>query len=123
MRLMAKLSARLAAEASYFRQHLIREDIARLERLTDMAQQCPAQDAFVAAALKIGWTPADSRTHELRPALVPLLEAIHASSVRGFQAGLDDEIERCWSAFETLRMDRLVGCLSRVPRPSDMGTG
>ena len=33
MRLLDDLGARLAGEDSYFRQHLIKEDIARLERL------------------------------------------------------------------------------------------
>lgn len=121
MRLIDRLNGGLAAEQSYFRQHLVREDIARLERLIAMAPAHPERSEFVSAAMKIGWTPGDSRTHELKPALAPLLEAIHRLAVAGPDAALEDEIEGRWREFEALRMDRLVGCLARVPKPSDTG--
>lgn len=123
MRLIERLSGALATEESYFRQYLIREDIARLERLIAMAPAYAEPSEFVAAALKIGWTPGDSRTHELQPALAPLLEAIHRLARTGSDADLEAEIETRWHELEALRMDRLVGCLARVPRPPDPEPG
>jgi hypothetical protein len=125
MRLLDDLAARLSNEESYFRQHLVREDISRLERL--VAACTPGNDAaaMIATGLKLGWTPDDMRTHELRPALEPLLAAIHdrlVSSPDGDPTAIgvkDDRIAALWEAFERLRMDRLVGCLARVPRPQD----
>jgi hypothetical protein len=114
MNLIERLEAELAVEQSYFRQHLIREDIARLNRLVALAGGHADEATFVAAGQTLGWTPDDRRTHELKPALVPLLEAIHRAG--GDMSGA--QIEALWRAFETLRMDRLVGCLSRVPRPA-----
>jgi hypothetical protein len=124
MRLLDDLGARLAGEDSYFRQHLIREDIARLETLLAVCPPGTGAADVVAKGLRLGWTPDDGRTHELRPALEPLLIAIHdrlAATAAGDVAslpGLDERIAALWSAFEQLRMDRLVGCLARVPRPT-----
>ena len=124
MRLLDDLGARLASEDSYFRQHLIKEDIARLERLVAAFTPGTVAADLVATGLRLGWTPDDSRTNELRPALEPLLDAIHnrfAAATTGtaaFLAELDDRILALWNDFERLRMDRLVGCLARVPRPT-----
>jgi hypothetical protein len=124
MRLLDDLGARLASEDSYFRQHLIKEDVARLETLLAVCPPGTNAANMVAKGLKLGWTPDDTRTHELRPALEPLLAAIHDRLV-ATAAGdgtslpeLDDRIAALWNDFEQLRMDRLVGCLARVPRPT-----
>lgn len=127
MHLREAVEGRLASEQSYFRQYLIREDMARLDKLMAMAPAHQDPAAFVAAGMKLGWTPDDRRTHELKPALEPLLLAIHQRL--GVPPGsaeadtLDNQISRHWDALEQLRMDRLVGCLSRVPRPDDAGPG
>jgi hypothetical protein len=123
MRLLDDLAARLSNEESYFRQHLIKEDISRLERL--VAACPPGTDAasLIATGLKLGWTPDDMRTHELRPALEPLILAMHGRLVSAAAndataiGAMDDRIAALWEDFERLRMDRLVGCLARVPRP------
>lgn len=118
MRLIDDLRAALADEASVFRQILIREDIGRLEAMARMAAAESDRALFVAEALKLEWTPDNRRTHELKPALVPLMEAVHGA-VRGTGGADDALIGRLWADVEALRMDRLVGCLSRVPRPVD----
>lgn len=121
MRLIADLKRRLDDEQSYFRQHLAREDIARLERAVELARAQPSMEEFLAAAAKIGWTPEDRRTFELKATLEPLLTAMHARATAGLSSdradALDNEIETLWRSFEQHRMDRLVGCLARVPRP------
>ncbi len=120
MRLINDLAARLQTEDSYFRQHLIKEDIARLERLREISTTTPDPKAFLKAAMLIGWTPDDMRTFELKPTLEPLLTAIHArltGSTTDDTAALDDDIDARWQAFEVDRIERLVGCLARVPRP------
>jgi hypothetical protein len=124
MRLLDDLGARLAVEDSYFRQHLIKEDVARLETLLAVCPPGTDVAAVIAKGLKLGWTPDDLRTHELRPALEPLLTAIHdrlSATAAGDETSipeLDARIVDLWRDFERLRMDRLVGCLARVPRPT-----
>lgn len=121
MRLLDDFASQLDVEHSYFRQHLLREDIGRIGRLVELARAEADVAAFVTAGLKSGWTPEDRRTHELRPALEPLLTALHARarSAGADAAVSDDRIADLWRAFEDLRMHRLVGCLSRVPKPDD----
>ena len=127
MRLIEELKRQQVAEESYFQQHLIAEDTRRLERLQELAATQAHVDAFVTAGMKLGWTPEDRRTHELRWSLEPLLLAIHAAvreraskdHTETEQTTLDDAVSARWQAFGSHRMDRLVGCLARVPRPAD----
>ena len=112
MQLLEKLSLLLSEEASLFRAQLLREDIARLQKLQQMARQAPDAEAFRKSGMRIGWTQGDARTHELREPLQRLLDAVYASQ--------DDEIIRAWEALHRARMEKLVGCLSTpVPRPVD----
>ena len=127
MRLIEELERQAAVEESYFQRHLIAEDVRRLELLREMALAQGDVEAFVAAGSKAGWTPEDRRTHELRETLDPFLRAVHAACQARSQPtvgaadiqALDAGIMGCWQAFATHRMDRLVGCLARVPRPTE----
>jgi hypothetical protein len=111
MRLISELEAHVAREESLFQAQLLREDVARLRRLEALAAQTPEAEAFVRAGMKIGWTPGDARTAELREALEPFLRAVHARD--------DDGIVDTWNALHRMRMERLLGCLSTpVPRPA-----
>lgn len=126
MRLIEELERQLAVEESYFQRHLITEDVRRLELLRELALAQSDVEAFVVAGSKAGWTPEDRRTHELRETLDPFLRAVHAAiQARSQQADAEAQVEAldagimgCWQAFATHRMDRLVGCLARVPRPT-----
>jgi hypothetical protein len=120
MRLIDELEQSICNEPSLFRAQLLREDVARLRRLGELA--CMAHDiaAFKAAALRIGWTQGDARTHELAGTLDPLLDAVFALRAG---AGTDAQ-ETCvldaWLDFHRQRMERLTGCLSTpVPKPGD----
>jgi hypothetical protein len=112
MQLLDKLSRLLAEETSLFRAQLLREDIARLEKLEALARQAGDAAAFRKAGARLGWTQGDARTHELREPLERLLDAVYAAR--------EEEIVQAWEALHRARMERLVGCLSTpVPKPLD----
>ena len=48
--------ADLAREETYFRKHLLTEDIAGLKRLEALCAQSPDFAAFEKAGMRIGWT-------------------------------------------------------------------
>ena len=111
MQLLEKLSAVLAVESSLFQAQLLREDIARLRKLQELAKSAPDAEAFKKAGMRIGWTQGDARTHELREPLERLLAAVYVSQ--------EEEILLAWEALHRARMERLVGCLSTpVPKPA-----
>ncbi|HTQ77979.1 MAG TPA: hypothetical protein VMI15_08135 [Burkholderiales bacterium] len=112
MRLIAELERRLEGEASLFRAQLLREDIARLRRLQQLARTASDAGAFMRAGMRVGWTPGDARTAELREALEPFLGAVYARD--------EDGVVRAWNTLHRVRMERLLGCLSTpVPKPAD----
>jgi len=120
MRLIETLRRRAAEESSPFRAQLVREDVARLDRLLQLARNEPELAAFKAAGLRIGWTPGDARTQELRAPLERLLDLIHEHPTSSVGAELDTAIEQTWLDLHRLRMERLLGCLSTpVPKPVD----
>ena len=115
MKLTEQLEQAFSVEQSVFRAQLLKEDIARLRTLEELAKSAASPDEFLKHGLVIGWTPGDARTLELKPALAPLLLAFFAAS-RG-EEGAEARLREAWRAFDTFRVERLVGCLSRVPRP------
>lgn len=118
MDLLARLESDLRTEEGCFRAQLLREDVARLRRLQELAAAAPDIEAFKKAGRAIGWTPGDARSWELRNTLDPLLEAFYAAATcKGGEA--DGRLLAAWEAFHRQRIERLVGCLSRVPRPRD----
>src|SRR5512134_1956191 len=111
MELIGRLETLVGTEESLFRAQLLREDIARLRKLQELAKSAPDAEAFRKAGMRIGWTQGDARTHELREPLVRLLDAVYASQ--------EEEILLAWEALHRARMERLVGCLSTpVPKPA-----
>jgi len=111
MRLQEILARQLERESSLFQQQLLREDLGRLAKLEALRASAPDAAAFVKAGSRIGWTPGDARTAELREALEPFLRALHA--------GDDATSLRTWEELHKLRMERLLGCLSTpVPKPA-----
>ena len=119
MDLLARLESNLRNEGGYFRAQLLREDLARLRRLEELAAAAPNIEAFKKQGLMIGWTPGDTRSWELRQTLVPLLEAFYAATTASGGEDADGCLLAAWQAFDNQRMERLVGCLSRVARPRD----
>jgi hypothetical protein len=132
MQLIDELKQRLEGEPSLFRAQLLREDIARLSRLCDLARSTGELDTFRKVAMRIGWTQGDSRTQELAEPLGALLEAVFAyyregggataegSSGAARDPAQEGRIVAAWNELHRVRMQRLVGCLSNpVPRPAD----
>jgi hypothetical protein len=118
MRLIESLRRRAAAEDSLFRAQLLREDVARLEKLVQLARDSSDLSTFKAAGLRVGWTQGDARTHELQPALERLLELIHQHETTARGTDLEAAIEEAWLELHRTRMERLLGCLSTpVPKP------
>jgi hypothetical protein len=120
VRLIEELERRVAREESLFRAQLLREDIARLRKVQELARDAADAAAYRKASMRIGWTAGDLRTHELRAPLEALLEAVYAGEIGPRDAATDARIVTAWLELDRARMERLVGCLSTpVPRPSD----
>lgn len=120
MLLVDELQRRIAAEDSLFRAQLLREDVARLNRLAELANSTDDIAAFKQAGRRIGWTQGDARTGELGSALDALLEATFDYARGGEGATGESRIRAAWEELYRVRMERLVGCLSTpVPKPVD----
>lgn len=129
MRLIRELEQKLETEQSYFQAHLLREDVARLARMRDLARDAADAVAFRKAVLRLGWTAGDLRTHEIREPLEMLADAIYSYVITAGAAGTADEgtsdgeqetrIGQAWLTLHRVRMERLMGCLSTpVPKPA-----
>lgn len=111
MHLIEELESLLAKEESMFRAQLLREDLARLRRLLEMAADHADLESYVKAGTYIGWTNGDMRTHELKDQLGPLLEAMHAYATAGRTEEQDARVREAWDRFHTERLRKLVHCL------------
>jgi hypothetical protein len=119
MRLIEELEQRVGREESLFRAQLIREDIARLQKLREIARTTGDVAAYRKASLRIGWTQGDLRTHELHAPLEVLLDAVYAYETGTKGTEEDARIVAAWLDLHRTRMERLVGCLSTpVPKPT-----
>lgn len=122
MHLIRELERKLETEQSYFQSHLLREDIARLGRMRDLALDAADAIAFRKAVFRLSWTAGDLRTHEIREPLEMLADAMF-SYVSDAGKGTSDReqearIEQAWIILHRARMERLMGCLSTpVPKP------
>lgn len=116
MQLVARLENELLTEESYFRCQLLREDLARLKRLQELACSAPNVQAFEKEGRMLAWTPDSLRNWELKEALDPFLQAFYAAATIG-GSNAEDRLLAAWRALDARRLERLVGCLSRVPRP------
>ena len=120
MRLLETLQRLSAEEQSPFRAQLLREDIARLKQLQELAHSAPDVALFKQRGMRIGWTQGDLRTHELRAPLDLLLEGVYAYERGARDAEQEARIDAAWRDLHRTRMERLVGCLSTpVPKPGD----
>jgi len=120
MRLIEELERYIAQEQSLFRAQLLREDLARMIRLRQLARAAIDATAYKKQALRLGWTPGDLRTHELRAPLGDLLDAVYAYETGIAGEEQDERIIAAWHALHRFRMERMVGCLSTpVPKPME----
>ena len=121
VQLIEELRQSIGEEKSLFRAQLLREDVARLTKLTELAGSTTDADQFKRAARRLGWTSGDQRTHELAQPLDVLLDAVFAYvRASALDAALEARIRDAWLELHRTRMERLVGCLSTpVPKPVD----
>lgn len=120
MRLTRELERKLETEQSYFQAHLLREDIARLARMHDLARDAADAIAFRKAVFRLGWTAGDLRTHEIREPLEKLADAMYSYVTGAREAEQEARIEQAWLILHRERMERLVGCLSTpAPKPAN----
>ena len=108
MQLRDELQARLEREDSMFRAQLLREDIARLDKLVALASDSEDLAAFKKAGTYIGWTQNDMMTHVLKEPLGDLMEAIYAWR---WSEGDEAAIRDGWLAFCAARNEKLIKCL------------
>ncbi|NNE24560.1 MAG: hypothetical protein HKN11_18320 [Rhizobiales bacterium] len=108
MQIRDELQSQLQCQESMFRAQLMREDIARLDKLVTLADDSQDLAAFKKAGTYIGWTQNDMMTHLLASSLDSLLDAIYA-----WRAGTGDEaaINTAWTDFCTERNEKLIKCL------------
>ena len=114
MHLIEELESRVGAEQSMFRAQLLREDLARLERLADFVGECSDRDSFLKQGLYAGWTQGDFRTHELKAPIEAVLAAFYAYQTGGRTDQQDRALRAAWDVFDRDRIEKLVGCL-RAP--------
>ena len=111
VRLLRELEARLSREESYFRAHLIREDIDRLQRLVVLAEEAASEADFLHAGTYIGWTRDDMMTHRIKEPLDDVLHAIYALVVHGETDEREAALAAAWQSFDRERMEKLIKCL------------
>lgn len=111
MRLLEEFRRLLATEESLFRAQLLREDIAKFEKLIALAHEHTDYADFEKNGFYLEWTQSDFRTHELRDTLQRFLEAFYRH-VREHQSDRsDDALQEAWESFDRDRMNKLIGCL------------
>jgi hypothetical protein len=120
MSLVDELEQRIREEPSLFRAQLLREDIARLTKLAELARRSADLGAFKTAGRRVGWTQGDLRTGELGGSLDALLEAVFACETGCPGVEQEARVRAAWLELHRVRMERLVGCLSTpVPKPAE----
>ncbi len=118
MQLIETLERRLETEESYFQTQLLREDIARLGKMRDLAHSAADAAAYSKAVMLLGWTAGNLRTHEIREPLETLAAAVYQLETGMRDAAQETIIESAWVALHRARMERLMGCLSTpAPKP------
>lgn len=117
MRLATRIEQEASNEESYFRSFLLREDLMRLHSLENLFSTVSDCNGFVSEGLTIEWTPGNLRTWELLATLRPMLEAFYQCCERESDENIA-RLDMAWDAFSAARIDTLIGCLSRVPKPS-----
>lgn len=111
MKFIEELESMLASENSMFRAQLLREDVARLRQLVELADANDDREAYRKAGTYIGWTNGDMRTHELLGQLTPVLDAVYDLRRNEQSPEAEQALRAAWDTFNIERMRKLLHCL------------
>ncbi|MCF6220875.1 MAG: hypothetical protein L3J65_07160 [Robiginitomaculum sp.] len=111
MKLITYLESVISRNEGIVQTQLAREDLARVEKLRELAKTHDTYAALEKDGLYIGWTKGDFRTHELSDPIKALMRAVYNLEKTGDVAKYNDRIMDIWAAFHTLRLKTLVHCL------------
>lgn len=111
MELLLYLQKSTTNGESYFQQFLAKEDLARVFGLLEMAKAAENITSYLKDGIFIGWTKDDLRTHELKPALEPLLAKIFEFVKGDKSEKVETQIMQLWHEFHALRLKTLLHCL------------
>lgn len=112
MRLVERMKNEVERLDSMFQAHLMGEDIARIERLADMAHTSKDRADFLKQGLFAGWTKDDMRTFELKEPINAFLDALWDYTHHSAPGeDLERRLEATWIVFNKARMKVLIGCL------------
>ena len=111
MELLTYLQSVIDKGEGYVQVQLAKEDLARIQKLIEIADTVSTQDEMIKAGLYIGWTKGDFRTHELHEPLKHLLRSIFEYEKGEKSAKQDKLIMTHWADFHLLRMKTLIHCL------------
>ncbi len=111
MKLLEDLTNAANNVDSPFQSQLIREDIARLNKLLDLAGASATFKDFRKEGFYIGWTRDDLRTMEMAETLDRFLDTFYRFVVGENSAVTEQELIQDWSSFNRDRMEKLIGCL------------
>ncbi len=110
MILSEQLQTAMEQTQSVVQQQLLREDVARVQQLEELAGVHSSYADFEQQGLFLGWTQGDFRTTELHDTLKPLLQSLHGAT-RNPSEEAYAEVRARWITFNQDRSKRLVGCL------------
>ena len=111
MQILDELRAGLEREQSLFQAQLMREDIARLEKLVTLAGQSEDVATFKQSGTHIGWTQNDLMTHMIAEPLGDLLDGVFAYCTEGAREAHDRSVRAAWLDFCKVRNEKLIKCL------------
>ncbi len=115
MHLIDELERRLAEGPGIFRAQLLREDLARLRKLDELARTAADGEAYRRAGRRLGWTTLDARTQELGDALDRLLESVRTAALDPAAGDQGPVMLAAWQEMTQRRLATMVGCLSTPP--------
>lgn len=111
MHIIEEMESRIEGEESMFQAQLLREDVARLRKLTSLAQSEETFEAYAKKGLYIGWTQGDIHTHQLKDTINTVMTAVHAYETGGRDDEQDRAVREAWAVFHRTRLEKLVHCL------------
>ena len=111
MELIEELRALAENEESMFRAQLHREDIARLEKLTQLAGTSESLEDFKKAGTYIGWSQNDMMTHRIAGSLSELLDAIYQQHHSERSSKNTSAVKEAWIRLCQERNEKLIKCL------------